>query len=119
MAVAVDLAPLKYLAGLAHAISKAGGHFYAETIVEVVKEDENNVEITAATGHVVRARHAVVATNAPINDRYAIHSKQAPTAPMPWRSRYRRRPCRMDSTGTLLKPTTTFVCSRELASPTS
>jgi Rieske Fe-S protein len=26
----------------------------------------------------VRARHAVVATNAPINDRYAIHSKQAP-----------------------------------------
>ena len=78
MAVAVDLAPLKYLAGLAHAISKAGGHFYAETIVEVVKEDENNVEIAAATGHVVRARHAVVATNAPINDRYAIHSKQAP-----------------------------------------
>jgi glycine/D-amino acid oxidase-like deaminating enzyme/nitrite reductase/ring-hydroxylating ferredoxin subunit len=70
--------PLKYLAGLAHAITKAGGQFYAETAVEEVREDENNVEITTATGHTVRARHAVVATNAPINDRYAIHSKQAP-----------------------------------------
>jgi glycine/D-amino acid oxidase-like deaminating enzyme/nitrite reductase/ring-hydroxylating ferredoxin subunit len=70
--------PLKYLAGLASAIRKAGGRFYADTIVQDVKEDENNVELTTAAGHTVQARHAVVATNAPINDRYAIHSKQAP-----------------------------------------
>ena len=60
------------------AIRKAGGRFYAETTVEEVEEDENGVKITTAAGHVVSARHAVVATNSPINDRYAIHTKQAP-----------------------------------------
>jgi glycine/D-amino acid oxidase-like deaminating enzyme/nitrite reductase/ring-hydroxylating ferredoxin subunit len=70
--------PLKYLAGLAGAIRKAGGRFYAETIVENVAEDENNVTVKTAAGHIVTAKHAVVATNSPINDRYAIHTKQAP-----------------------------------------
>jgi glycine/D-amino acid oxidase-like deaminating enzyme/nitrite reductase/ring-hydroxylating ferredoxin subunit len=70
--------PLKYLAGLAGAIGKAGGRFYADTTVEKVEEDENNVSVTTVGGHVVTARYAVIATNAPINDRYAIHSKQAP-----------------------------------------
>ena len=70
--------PLKYLAGLAAAIRSAGGRFYSDTIAEEITEDENNVQIKTAGGHVVRARHAVVATNSPINDRYAIHTKQAP-----------------------------------------
>jgi glycine/D-amino acid oxidase-like deaminating enzyme/nitrite reductase/ring-hydroxylating ferredoxin subunit len=69
--------PLKYLAGLAEAIRKAGGRFYAETTVEEVEEDENRVHVKAGR-YSVQARHAVVATNAPINDKYAIHSKQAP-----------------------------------------
>ncbi|HEX8678943.1 MAG TPA: FAD-dependent oxidoreductase, partial [Chthoniobacterales bacterium] len=29
-------------------------------------------------GHTIRARHFVVATNTPVNDRYVIHTKQAP-----------------------------------------
>jgi len=70
--------PLKYLAGLAAAIRKAGGRFYGETTVENIEEDENNVTVKTAAGHVVIAKHAVVATNSPINDRYAIHTKQAP-----------------------------------------
>ena len=70
--------PLKYLAGLAAAIRKAGGRFYAETTVEKVAENDNGVEVTTAGGHAVTAKHAVIATNSPINDRYAIHSKQAP-----------------------------------------
>jgi glycine/D-amino acid oxidase-like deaminating enzyme len=70
--------PLKYLAGLAAAIRKAGGRFYAETTVEKVEEDENGVSVTTSGGHRVKAGHAVIATNSPINDRYAIHSKQAP-----------------------------------------
>ena len=69
--------PLKYLAGLAQAIRKAGGRFYAETTVEEAAEDENGVEVKAGR-HLVRAGHAVVATNSPFNDRYAIHTKQAP-----------------------------------------
>ena len=70
--------PLKYLAGLAAAIRKAGGRFYADTTVENIEEDENGVTIMTASGHSVTAKHAVVATNSPINDRYAIHTKQAP-----------------------------------------
>jgi glycine/D-amino acid oxidase-like deaminating enzyme/nitrite reductase/ring-hydroxylating ferredoxin subunit len=70
--------PLKYLAGLAAAIRKAGGRFYAETTVEKVEEDEKGVTVRTAGGHQVTAKHAVIATNSPINDRYAIHSKQAP-----------------------------------------
>jgi glycine/D-amino acid oxidase-like deaminating enzyme/nitrite reductase/ring-hydroxylating ferredoxin subunit len=69
--------PLKYLAGLAAGIKKAGGRFYAETTVEQVEEGENGVQVKAGR-HVVRARHAVIATNSPINDKYAIHTKQAP-----------------------------------------
>jgi glycine/D-amino acid oxidase-like deaminating enzyme len=69
--------PLKYLAALAAAIRKAGGCFYAETMVDHVEEDENGV-IVKAGNHEAKARRAVVATNAPINDKYAIHTKQAP-----------------------------------------
>jgi glycine/D-amino acid oxidase-like deaminating enzyme/nitrite reductase/ring-hydroxylating ferredoxin subunit len=69
--------PLKYLAGLAAATSKAGGRFYAESTVDHVEEDENGVLVRAGK-HAVKARHAVVATNSPINDKYAIHTKQAP-----------------------------------------
>ena len=61
--------PLKYLAGLAAAIRKAGGRFYADTTVENIEEDENGVTIMTASGHSVTAKHAVVATNSPINDR--------------------------------------------------
>jgi hypothetical protein len=70
--------PLKYLAGIAAAIRKAGGRFYAETTGERVEEDANGVQVTTTAGHVIGAKQAVVATNSPINDRYAIHTKQAP-----------------------------------------
>ena len=70
--------PLKYLAGIAAAIREAGGRFYAGTTVERVEEDANGVQVTTTAGHVIGAKQAVVATNSPINDRYAIHTKQAP-----------------------------------------
>jgi glycine/D-amino acid oxidase-like deaminating enzyme/nitrite reductase/ring-hydroxylating ferredoxin subunit len=69
--------PLKYLAGLAASIKEKGGRFYAETTVDHVEEDENGVLVKAGK-HEVKALHAVVATNSPINDKYAIHTKQAP-----------------------------------------
>ena len=69
--------PLKYLAGLAGAIRKSGGRFYADTPVEHVEEKDGLVEVRVGN-HMVRAPYAVVATNSPINDKYAIHSKQAP-----------------------------------------
>lgn len=69
--------PLKYLAGLASAVTAGGGRFYANTAVTAVEETCSGVEITAGS-HKIRAGNAVVATNSPINDKYAIHTKQAP-----------------------------------------
>ena len=69
---------LKYLCGLAEAIRRGGGEIYTGTHVEkVVGGDEARVETSG--GATVRAAAAVVvATNSPINDIVAIHTKQAP-----------------------------------------
>lgn len=72
--------PVKYLAGLARAIERDGGLIYTGTHVTGVKglEGGKNAVITTANGHTVRAHHAVVATNTPVNDWITIHNKQAP-----------------------------------------
>jgi Rieske Fe-S protein len=59
-------------------IQSRGGRFYADTAVESVEEDENGVAVKTASGKVVRARNAIVATNSPINGDLPIHTKQAP-----------------------------------------
>jgi glycine/D-amino acid oxidase-like deaminating enzyme/nitrite reductase/ring-hydroxylating ferredoxin subunit len=69
--------PLKYLAGLAEACSAKGVEFFRDSPVEEVTEDDGFVKVKTARG-VIRARHAVVATNSSISDRFAIHSKTAP-----------------------------------------
>jgi glycine/D-amino acid oxidase-like deaminating enzyme/nitrite reductase/ring-hydroxylating ferredoxin subunit len=70
--------PLRYLRGLAAAITQRKGRLYADTVVETVAEDKDGVIVRTASGTVLRASSAVVATNSPINDRVAIHTKQAP-----------------------------------------
>jgi glycine/D-amino acid oxidase-like deaminating enzyme/nitrite reductase/ring-hydroxylating ferredoxin subunit len=70
--------PLRYLRGLAAAIEQRGGRLYADTRVDELEEKDDEVLVKTAGGHSVRARSAVVATNSPINDRTAIHTKQAP-----------------------------------------
>jgi glycine/D-amino acid oxidase-like deaminating enzyme/nitrite reductase/ring-hydroxylating ferredoxin subunit len=70
--------PTRYLQGLVRCIAARGGKLFADTAVVGVEEDENGVVVKTESGHEVRARHAVVATNSPINDRVALHSKQAP-----------------------------------------
>jgi len=70
--------PMKYLSALATAIRAAGGRFIANTPVVQVEENEAGVRVRTMGGHSIGASHAVVATNAPINDRFAIHTKQAP-----------------------------------------
>jgi Rieske Fe-S protein len=70
--------PLKYLRGLVHAILSRGGRLYADTVVEAVEEDERGVTVRTSNGLIVRAAATVVATNSPINDRVALHTKQAP-----------------------------------------
>jgi glycine/D-amino acid oxidase-like deaminating enzyme/nitrite reductase/ring-hydroxylating ferredoxin subunit len=71
--------PLKYLDGLARCVRRDGGRLYAETRVKAVEEvTGGEVVVTTESGRTIRAASAVVATNTPINDRVAIHTKQAP-----------------------------------------
>ena len=69
--------PLKYLAGVAGACSKNGVAFFRDSPVEEVTEEDGMVTVKTGRG-VIRARHAVVATNSSISDRFAIHTKTAP-----------------------------------------
>ncbi|MBR0875333.1 FAD-dependent oxidoreductase [Bradyrhizobium tropiciagri] len=69
--------PLKYLAGVAKACIEKGVIFYRDSPVEEVTEDDALVTVKAARG-IIRAKHAVVATNSSISDRFAIHTKTAP-----------------------------------------
>jgi glycine/D-amino acid oxidase-like deaminating enzyme/nitrite reductase/ring-hydroxylating ferredoxin subunit len=70
--------PLKYLRGLVAGIRARGGALYADTIVEKIEETDGGVRVTTVSDFTVSAKSAVVATNSPINDRVALHTKQAP-----------------------------------------
>lgn len=70
--------PLAYLRGLAKAIATRKGRLYADTAVTEVEEKDGGVVVKTESGQEVHAGAAVVATNSPINDRTAIHSKQGP-----------------------------------------
>jgi glycine/D-amino acid oxidase-like deaminating enzyme len=70
--------PLKYLNGLFAAIGPWDGKVFGDSPVVSVEETEGGVTVKTEHGPSVRARAAVVATNSPINNRVALHSKQAP-----------------------------------------
>lgn len=68
--------PLKYLAGLARAIEAKGGKIFTRTHVTDVQGGRPG---RAVTDHgTVIAGAIVLATNTPVNDRFVIHTKQAP-----------------------------------------
>jgi glycine/D-amino acid oxidase-like deaminating enzyme/nitrite reductase/ring-hydroxylating ferredoxin subunit len=68
--------PLKYLAALSHAIQEQGGQLFTNSHADSVEGGTPaRIEVGA---HIVRAGAVVVATNSPINDLVAIHTKQAP-----------------------------------------
>jgi glycine/D-amino acid oxidase-like deaminating enzyme/nitrite reductase/ring-hydroxylating ferredoxin subunit len=69
--------PLKYLAGLAEACAKRKVRLFSDTTVEEIIEENGAVTVKTARG-IIRAGHAVVATNSPIVDRVALHSKMSP-----------------------------------------
>lgn len=69
--------PLKYLAGLTTAIERLGGKVHCHTHVTKMKGGAT-ARIETEAGPVVTAAAVVVATNTPVNDMFAIHTKQAP-----------------------------------------
>jgi glycine/D-amino acid oxidase-like deaminating enzyme/nitrite reductase/ring-hydroxylating ferredoxin subunit len=68
--------PLKYLNGLKACIERDGGSFFTAHVRSL--DDGAPVTVHTDEGPCVRAMAAVVATNTPINDRVAIHTKLAP-----------------------------------------
>lgn len=70
--------PALYLRGLSAAIIRQGGQIFAETAAATVEEEDNGVTVKTLGGRSIWANCAVIATNSPINDLVAIHTKQAP-----------------------------------------
>lgn len=69
--------PLKYLRGLRHGYLRNGGQLHGGVRVEKV-EGGSPCRVLARGGRTVTADAVVVATNTPINDVVATHTKQAP-----------------------------------------
>jgi hypothetical protein len=70
--------PLKYCSGLARAIEKLGGRLHGGSAYVGHHEDGDDVVIKTEGGPTIRAGAALFATNSPVNDRVAIHTKQVP-----------------------------------------
>ena len=71
--------PLRYLRGLADQIVKRGGRLYADTMRQRSRpRTADGVTVATEDGREITASAAVIATNSPINDRFALHSKLAP-----------------------------------------
>lgn len=68
--------PMRYLAGLARVIEAKGGRIFCDTRVSGI-EDGSPARVETTRGLTVTAGSVVVATNSPISDRLAIHTKQA------------------------------------------
>jgi glycine/D-amino acid oxidase-like deaminating enzyme len=69
--------PLKYLDALARAFVREGGRIHCGTHVARI-EGGSAPRVATSDGHVVECADLVVATNAPIDTRIAVHTKQAP-----------------------------------------
>jgi glycine/D-amino acid oxidase-like deaminating enzyme/nitrite reductase/ring-hydroxylating ferredoxin subunit len=68
--------PLLYLSAVAEALERAGGRICTGKHVETVAGGKP-ARIETANGRIVTADAVVVATNSPVNDLLAIHTKQA------------------------------------------
>jgi glycine/D-amino acid oxidase-like deaminating enzyme/nitrite reductase/ring-hydroxylating ferredoxin subunit len=68
--------PLMYLAGLTQALHRYGGRVYTGSHADRI--EGGNPALIHVGRCIVTADAVVVATNVPVNDRVAIHTKQAP-----------------------------------------
>jgi glycine/D-amino acid oxidase-like deaminating enzyme/nitrite reductase/ring-hydroxylating ferredoxin subunit len=70
-----QIEPMEYLAGVALAVRRDGGRLFTHSHADHI---EGGPTARVAVGpHSVHARSIVVATNVPVNNRVAIHTKQA------------------------------------------
>lgn len=73
----VEIHPVKYMSALARILQKGGGKIFTNTHVKKVTGGGEAV-VETSDGFKVQCESIVVATNTPINDLFAIHTKQAP-----------------------------------------
>jgi glycine/D-amino acid oxidase-like deaminating enzyme/nitrite reductase/ring-hydroxylating ferredoxin subunit len=69
---------LKYLSGVAEAVRRGGGEIYTGTHANKIEGGKDEARVETSEGASVTANAVVVATNSPVNDLVAIHTKQAP-----------------------------------------
>ncbi|MGZ8196852.1 MAG: FAD-dependent oxidoreductase [Burkholderiales bacterium] len=69
--------PLKYVNGLTATIQRLGGRVYGRTHAKAIQGGAHPI-VETEQGIRVAASAIVVATNSPVNDRVAMHTKQAP-----------------------------------------
>ena len=70
-----QISPWPYLAALADEVVRRGGRVHGGTRVHDIMEGRTAI-IRTETGLRIAAKAVVVATNTPVNDRFAIHTKQ-------------------------------------------
>jgi len=70
--------PLKYIRGLIQAVEGRGGRIHGGTVYVDHVEDDGGVTVETEAGPRIRAKAALFATNSPVNDKVAIHTKQIP-----------------------------------------
>jgi len=69
--------PLYYMSALARAVERLGGQIFTHTHATEI-EGGSSAKVKVESGAVVSCDSIVVATNTPVNDLVAIHTKQAP-----------------------------------------
>ncbi len=69
--------PVAYVRGLADAVRRRGGNIYPQCHVREIQREQENTVVRLASGLQLTARDVVVATNSPVHDMFAIHTKQA------------------------------------------
>jgi glycine/D-amino acid oxidase-like deaminating enzyme/nitrite reductase/ring-hydroxylating ferredoxin subunit len=70
-----QFSPLKYLAGLARAVTRDGGRIFTGTHADEIRGG-SPARVTTRGGHVVTCGAVVVATNAPVIDRLLVATRE-------------------------------------------
>lgn len=68
---------VRYMNGLAAAVKRVGGRMYGAAHATSI-EGGAHPSVRTASGYTIEADAIAVATNTPVNDRVAMHTKQAP-----------------------------------------
>lgn len=68
----------QYLQGLAKACTKKGARICTGTHIADVKTKDQSITLKTSDRKTIKAKHLIIATNAPIYDNVAIYSRQSP-----------------------------------------